>query len=53
MVTFPLRETVRGVQVAEVAYPIPTSPYDNMMTDTERYTRDNDMEERAARRADR
>lgn len=26
MVTFPLRETVRGVQVAEVAYRIPTSP---------------------------
>lgn len=52
MVTFPLRETVRGVQVAEVAYPIPTSPYDNMMTDTERDARDSDMGERAARRAD-
>ena len=53
MVKFPPRETVRGVQVAEVAYPIPTSPYDNLMTDTERDTRDSDMEERAARQGDR
>jgi len=48
MVTFPLRETVRGVHVAEVAYPIPTSPYDNWMMNQEREARDSDMQRRAA-----
>jgi hypothetical protein len=48
MVTFPLREPVRGVHVAEVAYPIPTSPYDNWLTDPEREARDSDLQRRAA-----
>jgi len=44
MVTFPLRETVRGVQVAKVAYPIPTSPYEHWMDETEREARDRAMQ---------
>ncbi|HVT58916.1 MAG TPA: hypothetical protein VHR45_10990 [Thermoanaerobaculia bacterium] len=48
MVTFPLREAVRGVHVAEVAYPISTSPYDNWLTDPEREARDSDVQRRAA-----
>lgn len=48
MVTFPLREPVRGVSVAEVAYPISASPYDSWMTDPERAARDSDIQRRAA-----
>jgi len=48
MVTFPLRETVRGVHVAEVAYPIPASPYSDWMTDQERDVRNQGMQKRGA-----
>jgi hypothetical protein len=40
MVTFPLRDPVREVKAAEVAYPVPHSPYNDLMTDGERQTRD-------------
>ncbi|HEX7677098.1 MAG TPA: hypothetical protein VF713_03165, partial [Thermoanaerobaculia bacterium] len=47
MVTFPLREPVREVHVAEVAYPIPTSPYDNWLSPEERTARDTEVQDRA------
>jgi hypothetical protein len=40
MVTFPLREPVREVRAAEVAYPVAHSPYDYYMDDEERAARD-------------
>lgn len=48
MVTFPLREPVREMYVAEVAYPIDTSPYDNWLSDDERALRDGEAQRRAA-----
>lgn len=40
MVTFPLREPVHEVEVAEVAYPIETSPYATYMSPEETQARD-------------
>jgi hypothetical protein len=40
MVTFPLREAVREVRAAEVAYPVQFSPYDKHMSVEERARRD-------------
>lgn len=53
MVTFPLREPVQEKQPADVAYPIETSPYDDLMEPNERQTRDRGLEQqrRSARGA--
>jgi hypothetical protein len=40
MVTFPLREPIRELKTAEVAYPIQLSPYSDWMNDDERAARD-------------
>jgi hypothetical protein len=48
MVTFPLRETVRTVHVAEVAYPISTCAYDSWLSESERNARDKEVQRRAA-----
>jgi hypothetical protein len=48
MVTFPLREPVREVHVADVAYPIETSPFSDFMTEEEKAARDAELERRAA-----
>jgi hypothetical protein len=40
MVTFPLREPVREIRAATVAFPVPRSPYSNYMTDEEKAQRD-------------
>ncbi|MEK7384386.1 MAG: hypothetical protein AAB262_14010, partial [Elusimicrobiota bacterium] len=45
MVTFPLRDAVRELRAAEVAYPVANSPYDHYMNDEERETRDGDTAE--------
>lgn len=40
MVTFPLRDPVREVKAADVAYPVPHSPYNDWATPEEQATRD-------------
>jgi hypothetical protein len=40
MVTFPLREPVREIEAAEVAYPIELSPYNDWMEEHEKELRD-------------
>lgn len=46
MVTFPLRDTVRAVRVALVAYPTPACTYDHWMDDRERELRDIEVQRR-------
>jgi hypothetical protein len=40
MVTFPLIDPVREIRSADAAYPVAHSPYDPMLTEDERHTRD-------------
>jgi len=48
MVTFPLREPVREIEAAEVAYPIPLCAYNEWMNDDERARRDGQLAPRPA-----
>src|ERR1041385_2739029 len=50
MVTFPLREPVREVSVADVAYPIETSPFSDFMNDEEKAAREAELQRRGGRR---
>jgi hypothetical protein len=47
MVTFPLREPVREVRVAEVAYPVEHSPFNDYMTEPEKDARTHELGLRA------
>ncbi len=50
MITFPLREAMREIIPATVAYPVPTSPFDSYMQPEERQHRDAGAERRKASR---
>lgn len=52
MITFPLREPVRELVAAEVAYPIETSPYDSWMEPEEREAREAYLRSRRAPASD-
>jgi hypothetical protein len=44
MVTFPLREPVREIEAATVAYPTEMSPYNDLMTPQEQEVRDKEKD---------